>query len=141
MYSCPHCGNLKYLPFHCHSRFCPSCGTKYAMARTLKMASKLVYTQHRHCVFTINEILCPFFLEDRNLLNCLFRAVNSVILHMFHKIIHELHSWFHRSFWSCISIINGFLLKNFISGLYPKPVGSALLHNSSPKQFPLSVIQ
>lgn len=86
MYSCPHCGNLKYVPFRCHSRFCPSCGTKYAMARTLKMASKLVYTKHRHCVFTIDEALRPFFLEDRGLLNCLFHAVNSVILRMFHKI-------------------------------------------------------
>ena len=65
MYSCPHCGNLKFVPFRCHSRFCPSCGTKYAMARTLKMASKLVHTQHRHCVFTIDEVLRPFFLENR----------------------------------------------------------------------------
>ena len=21
MYHCPHCGNFKYVPFHCHSRF------------------------------------------------------------------------------------------------------------------------
>ncbi len=86
MYACPHCGNLKFIPFRCHCRFCPSCGTKYAMARTLKMASKLVFTKHRHCVFTIDEDLRPFFLEDRCLLNCLFHAVNSVILHMFHKM-------------------------------------------------------
>nr|WP_288708896.1 transposase zinc-binding domain-containing protein [uncultured Dorea sp.] len=23
MYSCPSCGNLKFVPFRCHSRFCP----------------------------------------------------------------------------------------------------------------------
>lgn len=86
MYSCPHCGYLKHVPFHCHTRFCPSCGTKYSMARTLKMASKLVHARHRHCVFTIDDLLRPFFLEDRSLLNCLFHAVNSVILRMFHKM-------------------------------------------------------
>ena len=26
MYGCPHCGNLKFVPFRCKSRFCPSCG-------------------------------------------------------------------------------------------------------------------
>lgn len=24
MYSCPHYGRLKFVPFHCHSRFCPT---------------------------------------------------------------------------------------------------------------------
>ncbi|MCD7835158.1 MAG: transposase zinc-binding domain-containing protein [Lachnospiraceae bacterium] len=25
MYGCSHCGNLKFVPFRCKSRFCPSC--------------------------------------------------------------------------------------------------------------------
>lgn len=33
MYGCPHCGNLKFVPFRCHSRFCPSCGNKYNQVR------------------------------------------------------------------------------------------------------------
>jgi len=41
---------------------------------------------HRHLVFTIDEELRHFFLEDRSLLNCLFQAVRSVILEMFHKL-------------------------------------------------------
>ena len=86
MYSCPLCGNFKYAAFRCHSRFFPYCGNKYAMERTLMMSSKLVHAQHRHCVFTIDQALRPFFLEDRSLLNCLFHAVNNVILHMFHKM-------------------------------------------------------
>ena len=32
------------------------------------------------------EELRPFFLEDRNLLNCLFQAVSSIILTLFHKM-------------------------------------------------------
>lgn len=91
MYGCPHCGKLKFVPFRCHSRFCPTCGNKYSMERTTTMSFKLVNVRHRHCVFTIDEILRPFFLEDRSLLNCLFHAVNSVILRMFHKMNQSLN--------------------------------------------------
>ncbi len=42
MYSCPHCGNFKFVPFRCHSRFCPTCGNQYAMERTTSMSFKLV---------------------------------------------------------------------------------------------------
>ena len=34
LFCCPHCGTFKFVPFHCHSRFCPSCGTLYAQKRT-----------------------------------------------------------------------------------------------------------
>ena len=83
MYGCPHCGKLKFVPFRCHSRFCPTCGNKYSMERTTNMSFKLINVQHRHCVFTIDENLRDFFLQDRSLLNCLFHAVTSVVLHMF----------------------------------------------------------
>ena len=83
MYGCPKCGNLKFVPFRCHSRFCPTCGNKYSMDRTTSMAFKLINVLHRHCVFTIDENLRPFFFEDRSLLNCLFHAVSSVISRMF----------------------------------------------------------
>ncbi len=83
MYSCPVCGNLKFVPFRCHSRFCPTCGNKYSMERTTSMSFKLVNVHHRHCVFTIDENLREFFLQDRSLLNCLFRSVRSVISRMF----------------------------------------------------------
>lgn len=85
MYGCAHCGTLKFVPFRCHSRFCPSCGTKYAMERTTNMSFKLVNVRHRHVVFTIDENLRDFFLKDRSLLDCLFHAVNSVISRMFYK--------------------------------------------------------
>ena len=86
MYGCPDCGKLKFVPFRCHSRFCPSCGNKYSMERTTNMSFKLIKVNHRHCVFTIAEDLRIYFLQDRTLLNCLFHAVNSVISHMFRKI-------------------------------------------------------
>lgn len=85
MYGCPHCGKLKFVPFRCKSRFCPTCGNKYAMERTANMSFKLVNVHHRHCVFTIDEQLRDFFLNGRSLLDCLFHAVNSVVSRMFFK--------------------------------------------------------
>ena len=85
MYGCGKCGTLKFVPFRCHSRFCPTCGTKYSIDRTTSMSFKLINVQHRHCVFTIDSELRHFFLENRELLGLLFEAVQSVILHMFHK--------------------------------------------------------
>ena len=85
MYGCSHCGELKFVPFRCHSRFCPTCGNKYAMDRTTNMSFKMVHVQHRHCVFTIDKNLRHYFLKDRSLLHCLFHAVSSVILELFHK--------------------------------------------------------
>lgn len=86
MYGCSHCGELKFVPFRCHSKFCPTCGSKYSNDRSTMMSFKLIRCTHRHCVFTIDEELRHFFLEDRSLLNCLFQAVRSVILDMFHKL-------------------------------------------------------
>ena len=86
MYGCPKCGAMKFVPFRCHSRFCPSCGTMYARKRAEAMAGKLINCKHRHCVFTIPEELRHFFLEDRSLLDCLFDAVNEVISKMFFNI-------------------------------------------------------
>ena len=86
MYACTHCGKLKFVPFRCHSRFCPTCGNKYTMDRTTSMSFKLVNVTHRHCVFTIDENLREFFLKDRSLLDCLFHSVNSVITRMFFKM-------------------------------------------------------
>ncbi len=62
---------------------CPSCGVKYSIDRTTSMSFKLIDAPHRHCVFTIAEQLRPFFLQDRQLLDCLFSSVRSVVLRMF----------------------------------------------------------
>lgn len=86
MYACSKCGMLKYVPFRCKSRFCPTCGVKYCQERSNAMSFKLIQCTHRHCVFTIDEQLRHFFLEDRSLLDCLFNAVRSVVLHMFHEM-------------------------------------------------------
>ena len=85
MYGCTQCGTLKFVPFRCHSRFCPTCGTKYSIDRTTSMSFKIINAQHRHCVFTIDSELRHFFLENRKLLGLLFNAVQSVIFRAFFK--------------------------------------------------------
>ncbi|MGF6366447.1 hypothetical protein M2454_002294 [Aequitasia blattaphilus] len=85
MYACD-CGEIKFVPFRCKSRFCTSCGNMYSIDRTTSMSFKLIHMVHRHCVFTIPEELRDFFLRDRSLLNCLFSSVRSVLLRMFHNI-------------------------------------------------------
>lgn len=32
-FACPDCGKLKFVPFRCKSRFCPSCGNMYNQKR------------------------------------------------------------------------------------------------------------
>lgn len=85
-WGCPTCGDLKYVAFHCKSRFCPSCGNKYNLHRSFSMSCKLISCHHRHCVFTIPEELRIYFLKDRNLLNCLFHSVRDCVLRMFQKM-------------------------------------------------------
>ena len=80
LYKCPTCGNEKIVPHTCKSRFCNSCGIKYAKQRATAIESKLITGTHRHLVFTISDILWPLFLEDRNRLNLMFDAVSKTLL-------------------------------------------------------------
>ena len=61
LYKCPTCGNEKIVPHTCKSRFCNSCGIKYAKQRATAIESKLITGTHRHLVFTISDILWPLF--------------------------------------------------------------------------------
>jgi len=85
MYGCDKCGELKFVPFRCHSCFCPTCGNKYSIDRTTSMSFIIINVKHFHCVFTIAKELRPFFLKNRELLNCLFSAVISFVLRMFRR--------------------------------------------------------
>lgn len=66
LYGCEFCGNIKVVPFRCKGRFCTTCGNLYSFRRSTSMSFKLIRTTHRHCVFTIPEELCPFFLKTVN---------------------------------------------------------------------------
>ena len=59
MYGCIHCGNLKFVPFRCHSRFCPTCGNKYSMDRT---TSCLLYTSVWEDSLSSTQMQCLIFV-------------------------------------------------------------------------------
>ena len=55
MYACDRCNQIRWVPFTCKSRFCPSCGNLYNMQRANALAERLFDVPHRHVVFTIPE--------------------------------------------------------------------------------------
>ena len=83
LYYCKHCNKFLHVPFRCKSRFCNSCGVKYAHDRALNISKKIIRCKHRHIVFTIPEQLRFYFLKDRTLLNGLFESASQTILSWF----------------------------------------------------------
>lgn len=73
------CDNFTAVHRHCHSRFCNSCGVKYAKQLSTKVSSFCLDVCHRHIVFTIPEELRNLFRKDRSLLHLLFVASRNTI--------------------------------------------------------------
>ena len=96
IYGCPECGNTKLVGFSCHSRFCPSCGSKYNQERAIEMASKVINCPHRHLVFTIDKRLRPYFRVDRAALGLLFTAVDITLRGWFDRAYID-DFWFQRN--------------------------------------------
>ena len=86
LYICDHCHKTLKVPFRCKSRFCNTCGVKYAQDRALSMAKKSIRCQHRHIVFTISDKLWFYFQKYRFLLNGLFEAASQAILSWFYEL-------------------------------------------------------
>lgn len=85
LYECPSCNNFTFVWHTCKSRFCNSCGMKYAKNRSHNILQKVFDCSHRHCVFTIPEELRDYFREDRSLLDVLFLSVNQTLSFVIHK--------------------------------------------------------
>lgn len=83
IYVCDHCHKIVKVPFRCKSRFCNTCGVKYAQDRALSMAKKSIRCKHRHIVFTMSDSLWFYFQNYRYLLNGLFDAASSAIMSWF----------------------------------------------------------
>ena len=86
LYVCNHCGKFLKVPFRCKSRFCNTCGVKYAQDRALSMAKKSIRCKHRHIVFTMSDKLWPYFQKYRFLLDGLFDAASQAVLSWFHEL-------------------------------------------------------
>lgn len=86
LYVCEHCGKFLKVPFRCKSRFCNTCGVKYAQDRALSMVKKSIRCKHRHIVFTMSDKLWIYFQKYRFLLNGLFDAASRTILSYFYEL-------------------------------------------------------
>ena len=86
LYVCDHCKTFVKVPFRCKSRFCNTCGVKYAQDRAFSMTKKSIRCKHRHIVFTMSDKLWPYFLKYRNLLDGLFSSASSAILSWFYEL-------------------------------------------------------
>lgn len=86
IYECPNCHSSNVICYTCKSRFCPSCGVRYAKERALSISKNALDVQYRHLVFTIDEKLRTFFLYDRDMLSILFHAVNETLTYVFNKL-------------------------------------------------------
>lgn len=86
LYVCDHCKKFVKVPFRCKSRFCNTCGVKYAQDRAFSMTKKSIRCKHRHIVFTISDKLWPYFQKYRDLLDGLFEAAFSSILSWFYEL-------------------------------------------------------
>lgn len=86
LYVCDHCKKFVKVPFRCKSRFCNTCGVKYAQDRAFSMTKKSIRCKHRHIVFTMSDKLWPYFQKYRNLLDGLFEAASSSILSWFYEL-------------------------------------------------------
>lgn len=86
LYVCDHCKKFVKVPFRCKSRFCNTCGVKYAQDRSFSMTKKSIRCKHRHIVFTMSDKLWPYFQKYRDLLDGLFEAASSSILSWFYEL-------------------------------------------------------
>ena len=86
IYECPNCHKSHIIAYTCKSRFCNSCGVKYARQRAENIANATLDVPHRHVVFTIDERLRIYFKKDRLLLNVLFEAVKDTIFYTFNEM-------------------------------------------------------
>lgn len=86
LFECPNCHAFTRVPFTCKSRFCNKCGIVYAKERANEIANKTMDVNHRHVVFTIDKDLRYYFKKDRQLLDCLFKAVENTLFYTLKKI-------------------------------------------------------
>lgn len=93
VYECPNCHKSHIICYTCKSRFCNSCGTKYAKLRAASISEHTLSVKHRHIVFTIDERLRDYFLRDRKLLNVLFDSVKETLFYTFDKMNGKSHTF------------------------------------------------
>lgn len=84
-YICPHCGNIKTVPFSCKSKLCSRCGKKYTDIWSQEVSEKLLNCNHRHIVLTVSDKLWPFFINNPSLQKVLLDTAAKIIKKVFSR--------------------------------------------------------
>ena len=84
-YICPHCGNIKIIPFSCKSKLCSRCGKKHTDIWSQIVSEKLLNCDHRHIVLTVSNKLWPFFIDNPSLQKILLDTAAKIIKKAFSK--------------------------------------------------------
>ena len=57
---CPDCGEMKFTPFRCKSRFCPTCGNMYNLRRSFSMSCKLIIILVMKIIKPLPNVFLPW---------------------------------------------------------------------------------
>src|SRR3989338_5818415 len=82
-YVCPHCGNIKIIPFSCKSKLCSRCGKKHTDIWSQIVSEKLLNCDHQHIVLTVSNKLWPFFIDNPSLQKILLNTAARIIKNAF----------------------------------------------------------
>ena len=93
IYECPNCKKTHVICYTCKSRFCNTCGVKYASLRAHSISASTLDVPHRHVVFTIDHCLRDYFRRDRALLHVLFEAVKDTLFYTFDRMNGKKHTF------------------------------------------------
>ena len=74
-YLCPGCQFEHCVPFSCKTRFCASCSKVRVDRWVNAVAQDLLDVPHLHLTLTTDDVLRPFFYDQRSLLKILLTAV------------------------------------------------------------------
>lgn len=64
LFVCEGCHQVKFFPFKCKGKFCPTCATGESQRWAEVVANDLFAVTHRHVIFTIDEGLRDIFLME-----------------------------------------------------------------------------
>lgn len=87
VFRCSDCNEIKIIHLGCNSRVCTHCGKHFTDRWAADVADGLFDVVHRHCVFTIPDVLWQLFKENRGLLKELMDCCIVAIEKMMRKKI------------------------------------------------------
>lgn len=91
LYTCPRCGELKWVPFTCMSRICSHCGKLHSESWGNAVMSRYLDVPHRHVIFTLPEELWVYVRKYPKLVDAMFQAMKATLQKLFEMQFNQNH--------------------------------------------------